>query len=73
MGWAIGYDSNWGRDIGYGVIAYCDHPDCNPSWKVWRDECPEECREFQAMWDKLSPDVQALAEARTQKELDDTL
>jgi len=29
MSWAIGYDSNWHRDIGYGVVAYCDHPKCN--------------------------------------------
>lgn len=29
MGWSIGFDSNWQRDIGYGVPAYCDHPDCN--------------------------------------------
>lgn len=29
MGWSIGYDANWGRDIGYGVPATCDHPDCN--------------------------------------------
>lgn len=29
MGWAIGYDNNWRRDIGYGVPATCDHPDCN--------------------------------------------
>ena len=29
MGWSIGFDENWGRDIGYGVPAYCDHPDCN--------------------------------------------
>ena len=29
MGWSIGYDDNWERDIGYGVPAYCDHPDCN--------------------------------------------
>ena len=29
MGWSIGYDSDWDRDIGYGVPAYCDHPDCN--------------------------------------------
>jgi hypothetical protein len=29
MGWSLGYDSNWGRDIGYGVPAYCDHPDCH--------------------------------------------
>lgn len=29
MGWSIGFDSNWHRDIGYGVPAYCDHPDCN--------------------------------------------
>ncbi len=29
MGWSIGYDSNWERDIGYGVPAICDHPKCN--------------------------------------------
>ncbi len=29
MGWSIGYDSNWQRDIGYGVPAYCDHPKCS--------------------------------------------
>jgi hypothetical protein len=29
MGWEIGYDGNWKRDIGYGVPAYCDHPECN--------------------------------------------
>ena len=29
MGWEIGYDSNWDRDIGYGVPAECDHPDCH--------------------------------------------
>lgn len=29
MGWSVGFDSNWQRDIGYGVPAYCDHPDCN--------------------------------------------
>lgn len=29
MGWAIGYDSMWQRDIGYGVPATCDHPDCD--------------------------------------------
>jgi hypothetical protein len=28
MGWSIGYDSNWNRDIGYGVPAYCDAPGC---------------------------------------------
>jgi hypothetical protein len=28
MGWSIGYDDKWKRDIGYGVPAYCDHPDC---------------------------------------------
>jgi hypothetical protein len=28
MGWSIGYDSRWKRDIGYGVPALCDHPDC---------------------------------------------
>lgn len=29
MGWAVGFDTNWSRDIGYGVPAWCDHPDCN--------------------------------------------
>ena len=29
MGWSIGYDTNWKRDIGYGVPAFCDHPKCN--------------------------------------------
>lgn len=29
MGWEIGYDSNWDRDIGYGVPAECDHPGCD--------------------------------------------
>jgi hypothetical protein len=28
MGWSIGYDSRWNRDIGYGVPATCDHPGC---------------------------------------------
>lgn len=28
MGWSLGYDSNWGRDIGYGVPAICDFPGC---------------------------------------------
>lgn len=28
MGWSIGFDSKWSRDIGYGVPAYCDHPGC---------------------------------------------
>jgi hypothetical protein len=29
MGWSIGFDSTWNRDIGYGVPAFCDHPGCN--------------------------------------------
>ena len=29
MSWAIGFDSTWNRDIGYGVPAECDHPDCH--------------------------------------------
>lgn len=28
MGWSIGYDSRWKRDIGYGVPCVCDHPGC---------------------------------------------
>lgn len=29
MSWAVGYDEQWQRDIGYGVPAICDHPDCD--------------------------------------------
>lgn len=29
MGWSISYDSDWERDIGYGVPAICDYPGCN--------------------------------------------
>jgi len=29
MGWSLGFDSTWNRDIGYGVPAICDHPECN--------------------------------------------
>ena len=28
MGWQIGFDSRWNRDIGYGVPATCDYPRC---------------------------------------------
>lgn len=28
MGWSRGFDSNWNRDIGYGVPSICDHPKC---------------------------------------------
>lgn len=28
MGWSIGFDERWNRDIGYGVPARCDHPGC---------------------------------------------
>lgn len=28
MSWAVGYDSTWSRDIGYGVPAECDRPAC---------------------------------------------
>ena len=28
MSWAVGFDSNWGRDVGYGVPATCDQPGC---------------------------------------------
>lgn len=28
MGWSIGFDSYWNRDIGYGVPAICDFPKC---------------------------------------------
>jgi len=26
--WAIGYDEDWNRDIGFDVPATCDHADC---------------------------------------------
>ncbi len=29
MGWSLGYDEKWKRDIGYGVPAKCDHPGCD--------------------------------------------
>lgn len=29
MGWSVGYDEKWKRDIGYGVPSICDHPDCD--------------------------------------------
>lgn len=29
MSWAVGYDDNWDRDIGYGVPSICDHPECD--------------------------------------------
>ena len=137
MGWAVGYDDNWGRDIGYGIIAFCDHPDCNEeidrglayvcageqlyggegcglyfcgkhlasyksklgfscercgkgkkpfqpkpehplwirfklidlSWGTWRKECPDEAKEFQTMWDRLSPEIQDDANTRTVEEI----
>jgi hypothetical protein len=28
MSWAVGYDTTWDRDIGYGVPAVCDEPGC---------------------------------------------
>lgn len=28
MGWSLGFDSTWNRDVGYGVPAHCDHPGC---------------------------------------------
>jgi hypothetical protein len=28
MGWSVGEGKD-GRDIGYGVPALCDHPDCS--------------------------------------------
>jgi hypothetical protein len=28
MSWSVGYDHNQGRDIGYGVPSWCDHPGC---------------------------------------------
>ena len=28
MSWAVGYDEDWQRDIGYGVPAVCDYTGC---------------------------------------------
>ena len=28
MGWSLGYDNRWDRDIGYGAPACCAHPRC---------------------------------------------
>lgn len=28
MSWAVGYNNDLRRDIGYGVPSYCDHPGC---------------------------------------------
>lgn len=28
MSWSLGFDPRWNRDVGYGVPAVCDHPDC---------------------------------------------
>jgi len=28
MGWSIGFDERWQRDVGYGVPAICDQPTC---------------------------------------------
>lgn len=28
MGWSVGYDPKWKRDIGHGVPSVCDRPDC---------------------------------------------
>jgi hypothetical protein len=27
--WSIGFDERWNRDVGYGVPATCDHPECS--------------------------------------------
>ena len=29
MSFSIGFDDKWNRDIGYGVPATCDHPECD--------------------------------------------
>jgi hypothetical protein len=29
MGWSLGFDNSWQRDIGYAVPSICDHPKCN--------------------------------------------
>ena len=29
MGYAVGFSPKWNRDIGYGVPAVCEQPECN--------------------------------------------
>ncbi len=29
MGYSVGFDENWKRDVGYSVPAVCDHPRCD--------------------------------------------
>lgn len=29
MSWAVGWDTTWQRDVGYGVPATCDQPGCD--------------------------------------------
>jgi len=31
MGWAVGFDERWNRDVGYGVPSVCDEPTCAAS------------------------------------------
>jgi len=31
VGWSIGFDQRWRRDVGYGVPATCDYPGCERS------------------------------------------
>src|SRR4051812_8642980 len=28
MGWSLGFDARWNRDIGYSVPSLCDHSGC---------------------------------------------
>lgn len=28
MGYEVGFDANWNRDVGYAVPSMCDHPGC---------------------------------------------
>lgn len=28
MSWVIGFSENQNRDVGYGILAICDHPEC---------------------------------------------
>ena len=50
MGWSIGYDTNWKRDIGYGVPAKCDHPRCDDLYTL-QQLCPSQL----PMWEGEIP------------------
>ncbi|MFI6959681.1 hypothetical protein ACIBJI_40220 [Nocardia sp. NPDC050408] len=38
MGWSIGFDTNWNRDITWKLT--------DPSWAQWRQKNPDEVRQL---------------------------